>query len=183
MLPFHFYLSILNNNNITKANRTVPTLDDVACAFNKHKISLCDLEEFINWVDTPDFALGNHVKPLDDEESQRHANGLGASMFRRSKKRSYKMSRDTLGYCDDRANQELLDRDSEEEFEHVYDYFPLMTRIAVEAPAVVETQDSAETQVNEAEKVLIDSNDTEHNLAEASKQPEVLPEVVKHGIT
>ena len=161
----------------------MPTLDDVACAFNKHKISLSDLEEFINWLDTPDFALGNHVKPLDDEEIQRHANGLGASMFRRSKKRLYKMSRDTLGYCDDRANQELQDRDSEEEFEHVYDYFPLMTRVAVEAPAVGDTQDSAETQVKEAEKVLIDSTLTEQNMAEAAEQPEVLAEVIKHGIT
>ncbi len=34
---------------------------------------------------------------------------------------------DYLGYCDDQNNKEILDRQSDEENEHIYDYFPLMT--------------------------------------------------------
>lgn len=88
----------------------------MACAFNKYKINLSDLEEYINWVDTPEFAL------------LKHDNKTSLTLTRSDKKKSTKKYRDYLGYCDDPENKEFKDRESEEEYEYVYDYFPLMTR-------------------------------------------------------
>ncbi len=86
----------------------------MACAFNKYKINLSDLEEFINWVDTPDFVLNKHD---------------GNIMFKTNKKKQHtKTYREYLAHCDDPENKELKERESDEENEHVYDYFPLMIR-------------------------------------------------------
>ena len=86
----------------------------MACAFYKYKINLSDLEEFINWVDTPEFVLDKHD---------------GNVMFKTNKKKQHnKTYREYLAHCNDPDNKELKERESDEENEHIYDFFPLMTR-------------------------------------------------------
>lgn len=60
------------------------------------------------------------------------------SMFKTNKKKPIKTYQDYLGYCNDPDNKELKERESDEEQEYIYDYFPLMTRIA--APTVSTTE-------------------------------------------
>lgn len=111
-LIFELYTYLMLSRII--ANRTEPTLDDLACAFERHRVSLGELDEYINWVDTPEFRLGRHVKEAGGElvaPSQRRRN-----------------SREFLGFCDDPTHKELEERQSDEEWEHIYDYMPLMTR-------------------------------------------------------
>lgn len=110
-------------------NRTEPTLEDLAVTFGKYRVSVDDLSEFVKWVDTPEFALQKHAKfqqiGLDVEMSQEDLAFLNA------KKKIKKTRREYLGFCDDPDNKELLERQSDEEFEYVYDYMPLMTRDSV----------------------------------------------------
>lgn len=97
----------------SKANRTEPNLDDLSCAFERHRVTINELEEYINWVDTPEYRLSKHVAESNSIVS-----------------RPKKPVRDYLGYCDDEKSREkeLKERESDEEWEHVYDYMPLMTR-------------------------------------------------------
>ena len=169
---------------ITKlANRTEPTLDDVAGAFNKYQINISDLEEYINWVDTPEFVLSKH----DDKTS--------LSMFNRTnKKKPIKTYRDYLGYCDDPDNKEIKDRENEEDFEHIYDYFPLMTRMSVHPPPTLSTTNEQATlssnisisnQINDSKTdnlLLLDSARIETQTATVIEE-EKAKEIVKNGTT
>lgn len=121
-----------------EANRSEPTLDDLARSFEKNKVTLVELEEFINSVDTPDFSLKKHIQSLNkDVFMKKNASGKWADLIpdtqttattsKRARK-STKTNKDYLGYCDDPTNKELLERLSDEENEYVYDYFPLMVR-------------------------------------------------------
>ena len=119
------------------ANRSEPTLDDLARSFEKNKVTLVELEEFINSVDTPEFSLKKHVSQPNDalfvQSSTKQWGDLvldtSAPTSSSSKQqRARKTTREYLGYCDDPSNKELLDRLSDEENEYVYDYFPLMVR-------------------------------------------------------
>jgi hypothetical protein len=119
-------------------------VDDVACTFEKYKINIEELQEYLKWVDTPEFALKKHdliFKTLLNEESTSSSNLLCQNTkkqddqilpslmnIKQKKKKNTKTNREFLGYCDDPENKELLERLSDEEFEHVYDYMPLMTR-------------------------------------------------------
>ena len=108
-------------------------MEDMACTLNKHKINIEELNEFIKWVDTPEFALKKHEKisriilnSSGDEINE--PNKLTSRIEIRNNKKINKTRREYLGYCDDPENRELIDRQSDEEFEYVYDYMPLMTR-------------------------------------------------------
>lgn len=174
-----------------KANRTTPTLDDVARSFAKHKINISDLEEFINWVDTPEFALVNHIKSTQQDSSCVGEPSV-ATIFRPNPKRPAKSSREALGYCDDPNNKELAGRESDESFEYVYDYFPLMTR---EQSAEVDTE-SAETEQQQADLTVepltsnVDAMDVEKNVDGQTSEPVDLPnkveerqsEITKNGV-
>lgn len=117
-------------------------MDDVACSFAKHKINLSELEEYINWVDTPEFKLKKHLTSNMNGEvenfgqfiakcSTRSADGgTSSSALGAQASSPQKTLRQYLGYCNDPNNKELLDRQSDEEYEHVYDYMPLMTQLS-----------------------------------------------------
>ena len=138
-----------------KANRTEPTLDDLARSFERNKVTLVELEEFINSVDTPEFALKKHTQPQKKEaffkrnttgkwgdlipvetgataiqtEAATSTSGATSSATNgKRSKRACKTNKEYLGFCDDPSNKELLERLSDEENEYVYDYFPLMVR-------------------------------------------------------
>ena len=86
------------------------------------------MEEFINCVETPEFANKSclNKKPTYNDTVSKWG-GL-APANKPSKKKLTKANKEYLGYCDDPTNKELLDRLSDEENEYVYDYFPLMTK-------------------------------------------------------
>ena len=143
-----------------------------------------DLEEYINWVDTPEFAILKHLKPAT--ESATEAVKPIEETFRFNF-RNAKSVKEHLGYCDDPTNKELLDRSSEEEFEHVYDYFPLMTRVNSELPQVDTVSDEALNQPrfdsnvdmleSEDKTIQKDATDGELVLDAAAV------DVVKNGVT
>ncbi len=105
----------------------------MAATFDIHKITVDDLNEYLKWVDTPEFVLSKHNDP---KLLSNHAGELApykptlptSSKSKSAKKHHIKSRREYLGYCDDPENKELVDRQSDEEFEYVYDYMPLMTR-------------------------------------------------------
>lgn len=174
-----------------KANRTTPTLDDVARSFAKHKINISDLEEFINWVDTPEFALVNHIKATQ-QDSSCVGEASVPSIFRPNPRRPAKSSREALGYCDDPDNKELAGRESDESFEYVYDYFPLMTR---EKSAEIDTED-AETEQQQSALTVdpltrnVDAMDVDKNVDGQTSESVDLPnkveeqqaEITKNGV-
>lgn len=145
-----------------------------------------DLEEYINWVDTPEFALSKHLskQPVDSTEEDYEP-------VIRFNLRSAKTVKEQLGYCDDPTNKELLDRSSEEEFEHVYDYFPLMTRVNAEVPIVESVGDEALNQPRfdsnidmlESEDKTIQKDGVDGESMMESAAVETLVDVVKNGVT
>jgi hypothetical protein len=150
------------------ANRTQPTFDDLACSFHKHRINVSDLEEYISWVDTPEFVLARQLQ----------LNTGNPTLFVRltGKQRSVRSAREHLGYCDDPENKELAERESDEEFEYVDEYFPLMTRPSVaggeeEAVAVVEVEEAAAAAAEEksSEGQAVD----ERGLAQENQETDV----------
>jgi len=141
------------------ANRTEPTLDDLARAFNKHRICVSDLEEFIKWVDTPEFHLKKHTNiiPISHPEHTKEWSDLKPSNNLENKtfKNVKAHFTDYLGYCEKAKNEELSQRDSDEEFEHVYDFYPLMNN------------PKNEIKLDET-KALIESNESMNNAVESS---------------
>jgi hypothetical protein len=127
---------------LNKANRTEPNMEDLAATFDQHKVSLEDLDEYLKWVDTPEFAFTKHIdaaRSLSGPEqpvAPYTSNAVKlmlptASTNLRVKKKltgSRKSHKERLGFCDDPDHKEILDRQSDEEFEYVHDYMPLMTR-------------------------------------------------------
>ena len=164
---------------LIEANRTEPTLDDVACAFNKFKINISDLEEFINWVDTPDFELSSHNKAAKLScDSDELFDPEQLSLFHKSKSKPTKSYWDHLGYCADPTNKELLERESDEDHEHVYDYLPLMTRPTT-APIVPPPEEALESRNEQSTK----PDQLEPLESLGSAQQEQVSTVVKNGTT
>ncbi|CAF0979030.1 unnamed protein product [Brachionus calyciflorus] len=149
-------------------NRSEPCSDDVARAFDKHKISIPDLEEFVKYVDTPEFELRKHLSEnfLESNKSDRI---LPEDIRKKAKlKQKQKSYRDYLGYCDDATNKEIIERQSDEEYEFIYDYMPLMTL--------------DKEKIQEAEKIMSETN--QNSLEEMSKEAQMTEEVthiVKNG--
>lgn len=150
------------------ANRTEPCLDDLARAFDKHKVGIFDLEEYIKYVDTPEFELRKHLSKhvTDADKNDRF---IPEDVRKRTKlKQKQKSYADYLGYCCDANNKELLERLSDEENEYIYDYMPLMT---------LDKQ-----KIQEAETIL---NESAQNMAEESAKDQFLSHhsmfVVKNG--
>jgi histone H3/H4 len=100
-------------------NRTEPNVEDLAYSFIRNKIKISELEEYIKWVDIPDFAL-----QLKTQQQQQSSLAL-----------TYK-SHDRLKQCHDEGNSELLDRLSDEENEHIYDFYPLMSKYTPSSPLI-----------------------------------------------
>ena len=154
-------------------------MDDVACAFNKFKINVADLEEFISWVDTPEFELKGHNKSVKMSSDSAEIFDAEKHLSLFQSKQTKKLS-EHLGFCKDRSNKELLERESDEEFEYVYDYMPLMTRRA-SLIALSSTQ-----SIDEA---LKEQRNSEPNEDTANKQIgvdtflEQASTVVKNGTT
>ncbi len=151
------------------SNRTQPTMDDLACSFNKHKIIISDLEEYISWVDTPEFVLAKQFQ----------LNTGNPTFFIRTNVKR-RTGKDHLGFCDDPENKEMLSRQSDEEFEFVDEHFPLMTRVSVaceeegirgdsEIPEVEELADVVAKKVNEEEKI-VDEATLQDQDADVTKQ-------------
>ena len=143
------------------ANRSEPCLDDVARAFEKHKINIVDLEDYVKYVDTPEFELKKHLsKSLQTDRF------LSDDIKKRAKsKQKQKSYADHLGYCDDPNNKEILERQSDEENEFIYDYMPLMT---LDKQKIEE----AETLINESQQNLLEEKEVQ------VQEPSV---VVKNG--
>jgi hypothetical protein len=141
------------------ANRTEPTLDDLARAFNKHRINIADLEEFIKWVDTPEFQLEKHTNiiPISHPEHTKEWSDLKPStnLDNKTLKNLKAHFTDYLGCCDETKNEELSLRESDEEFEHVYDFYPLMNK------------PKNEIKLDET-KSLTEPNESMNNAAESS---------------
>ncbi len=120
------------NLTFYSGNRTQPNINDVAATFDLHKITVDDLNEYLKWVDTPEFALTKHNDPTllanHAGELAPYKPTLPTTSKSKSKKHQAKTNKEYLGYCEDPENKEILDRQSDEEFEYVYDYLPLMTR-------------------------------------------------------
>jgi hypothetical protein len=116
----------------------------LASAFGKHRINLSELEEYTNWVDTPEFRLNKHnvcgvsVAAAADKKNEVGSNcnfDLAVPKKVRGVVKKKKSSREYLGYCEEdevAANRELNERQSDEEWEHIFDYMPLMTRPQVD---------------------------------------------------
>lgn len=74
-------------------------------AFDKLKINISELEEFISYVDMPKFAKDIIKFP--------------------------RLRANNLGFCDDPENQELIDREEDEDKEHVDYFYPLMQKKSI----------------------------------------------------
>jgi hypothetical protein len=96
------------------ANRTEPTLDDLARAFNKHRINIADLEEFIKWVDTPEFQLEKHTNiiPISHPEHTKEWSDLKPStnLDNKTLKNLKAHFTDYLGCCDETKNERVRTR-------------------------------------------------------------------------
>ncbi|RNA35051.1 Transcription initiation factor TFIID subunit 3 [Brachionus plicatilis] len=150
------------------ANRTEPCLDDIARAFDKHKVSIAELEDYIKYVDTPEFELRKHLSKnvLDANREDRF---IPEDVKKRAKsKQKQKSYADYLGYCSDPNNKEILERQSDEENEYIYDHMPLMT---------LDKQ-----KIHEAQTIL---NESAQNAAEESAKDALCPQksifIVKNG--
>ncbi len=87
---------------------------------------------------------------------------------------------DYLGYCDDQNNKEILDRQSDEENEYIYDYFPLMTSRRKMIESSFENSENQDLNGTNNGGVCLDSvvmNDLNESISrvnnlDLSKQPE-----------
>ena len=121
-------------NEIFLACRTESTLEDVAVAFERHKINLGELEEFVNNVDIPKFS-GTIVQFPHPTETK-------------------------LGFVDDPSNEEIRERINNEDKEHIYEYFPLMKRID-KPESVIQKRSTTECidLINETERQLTEEQE------------------------
>ncbi len=93
----------LQAGTLFEACRTEPVIEDVALAFDRYKIDLNELDEFITYVDLPEFAKEVVQFPCPQENK--------------------------LDFVDDPDNSELQSRIHDEDKEHVDYFYPLMERI------------------------------------------------------
>ena len=134
-------LSRTSHDYCELANRTEPTLDDIAAAFHKHRVDVGELEEFVKWVDTPEFALAKHanivpeavapsISTINTNASTTTTTTTAGMTVSKQRDKSYwdllgAPSRAT-GAQREAAEAELAERQSDDEFEHVYEHLPLM---------------------------------------------------------
>ena len=107
-------------------------MEDLASTFSKYKVTIDDLNEYMKWVDTPEFALAKHNDLrsicMMNDQLPKTSKAVPASInLSKTHRRHSKSHREYLGYCDDPDHKEMLERQSDEEYEYVYDYMPLMT--------------------------------------------------------
>lgn len=130
-----------------------------------------------------------HSRPvLFDETNTKFELAQSLTLFRTNPKKPPKSVRDHLGFCDDPENPELAERQSDEEFEYVDEYFPLMTKVTSVQNNVDNVEETAQTAVRmevdtaqeASEKVL--NEDLVSGELDSAVHEEMV-NVVKHGVT